>query len=465
MLTGFRVAVIGSGPAGFYATQELLATGVHVDLYDVLPTPFGLVRAGVAPDHPKIKSVARVFEKTAEHERFRFFGGVEFGVDVQREDLLERYHALIYAVGAAKDRRMGIPGEDRPGSVAATAFVAWYNGHPEFADHRFDLSTSRAVVIGNGNVAIDIARILIRDPEELAATDAADHAVAALSSASVEHVTLVGRRGPAQAAFTNQELSELGELSNSDVVVDHDEIALDVHSAVWLESDRATPAARRNVEVLREFAEREPRGQPRRIELRFLRSPVEVVGGADGSVVGLRVARNRLRPSADGDLQAVPAGEIDFLECGLVIRSIGYRGAPLPGVPFDEHRGLIRNNGGRVTRDDGEPLPGEYAVGWISRGPSGVIGTNKKDAVDTVARLVDDAAAGLIADHAEASADIEAWLRGRVPDLVVWEDWQSIDQHERALGKGVNRPRVKLVRVPEMLAVAERARGGARRTG
>ena len=454
-----RVAVIGAGPAGFYACEELLKQdGFEVDLYDVLPTPFGLVRAGVAPDHPKIKSVTRRFEKTASHPGFRFFGGVELGADVERGELFERYHAVVYAVGARDDNRLGIAGEDRPGSHAATEFVAWYNGHPDHADHEFDLSARRAVVIGNGNVALDVARMLVLDPRELAPTDTADHAVAALAQAQVEHVVLLGRRGPAQAAFTNPELLELGELSRCDVVVDPAELELDEHSAAWLEQERRA-IARKNVAILSEYARRGATGASHRIELRFLRSPLEVLGDGPGDPVrGLRVARNRIEPDGDGGLRAVPTGEQEAIECGLVLRSIGYRGRPLPGVPFDPRRGLIRNAGGRVTTADGEPIPGEYAVGWIKRGPSGVIGTNKKDAGDTVARLIEDARAGRLNEPASPERDtVEPWLRGRVPGLVSWEGWSAIDAHEVALGVPEGRPRVKLVRVPAMLAVAEPA--------
>jgi ferredoxin--NADP+ reductase len=450
-----RAAVIGAGPSGFYAADQLLKEGIAVDLYDALPTPYGLVRAGVAPDHPKIKSVTRMYDKTARHPDFRFFGGVELGADVTPEDLLERYHAVVYAVGTPTDNAIGIPGEDRPGSVAATEFVAWYNGHPSYADAAFDLSCERAVVIGNGNVAIDVARMLVLDPGELAGTDTADHAIEAFARASVTDVVILGRRGPAQAAFTNPELRELGDLARADVVVDAAELELDPASAAWLESEDASPTVRRNVAMLREFASRRPAGKSHRVALRFSRSPVEVLGERDGPVTGLRAVRNRLEPDPRGGVRAVATGEQEVIPCGLVIRSIGYRGRPLPGVPFDERRGLIRNEGGRVCEEDGTPRVGEYAVGWIKRGPSGVIGTNKKCAADTVAGLVEDVQRGrLIAPAAPSGDAIEAWLRTRVPGLVTWRGWEAIDEHERGLGAPAGRPRVKLVRVPDMLAVA-----------
>jgi ferredoxin--NADP+ reductase len=441
-----RAAIVGAGPSGFYAADQLLAAGFAVDLYDVLPTPYGLVRAGVAPDHPKIKSVTRIYDKTAAKEGFRFFGGVELGSDVTREELLERYHVLLYAVGTAMDNRLGVQGEDRPGSVAATEFVAWYNGHPDFADHDFDLNCSRAVVIGNGNVAIDVARMLVLDPDELHPTDTADHAITGFSGANVQDVIILGRRGPAQASFTNPELRELGELARADVIV-HPE---DLVDAV---SDGLSPTQERNLEILRDYSQREPTGKTHRIELRFFRSPVELVGDdPDGAVKGLRVVRNELVGG-----RAVATDVQEVIECGLVVRSIGYRGRPLPGVPFDDKRGLIANDGGRVTGSGGDVLAGEYAVGWIKRGPSGVIGTNKKDATDTTTKIVQDAEAGALNTPTDDS-DAEAWLRQRVPSLVTWADWQKIDAHETAAGEAQGRPRVKLVRVPEMLAIAERDR-------
>ena len=454
-----RVAVVGAGPAGFYACEDLLKAGFEVDLYDVLPTPFGLVRAGVAPDHPKLKTVTRRYEKTAQQPGFRFFGSVELGQDVMRAELFERYHAVIYAVGTSADNRLGIAGEDRPGSHSATEFVAWYNGHPDYAERAFDLTASTAVVIGNGNVAIDVARMLVLDPDEIKVTDTANHAITGLGAASVERVIMLGRRGPAQAAFTNPELLELGELKRSDVIVAPEEVALDEHSARWL-AEHGDKTARRNVEILTEYSERQPEGKSHRIELRFLRSPVEIIGeDGEGPVSGIRVVRNRIEPDDRGNLRAVATGEEELIECGLVLRSIGYRGTPLPEVPFDERRGLIRNDGGRVLDDEGRPIPGEYVVGWIKRGPSGVIGTNKKDAADTVARLLEDADAGRLNEpsgETEPEA-IETWLRAQVPGLVTWSGWEAIDRHETGLGEPHGRPRIKVVSVAEMQRIASGA--------
>jgi ferredoxin--NADP+ reductase len=446
-----RPAIIGAGPAGFYAADQLIKAGFEVDLYDALPTPFGLVRAGVAPDHPKIKSVTRVYTKTAAHPAFRFYGGVRLGEDVSREDLLDRYHAVVYAIGTATDNRLGIPGEDRPGSHSATEFVAWYNGHPEYADETFDLDVERAVVIGNGNVAIDVARMLVLDPGELAGTDTADHAIDTFAEAGVRDVVLLGRRGPAEASFTNPELRELGELARADVVVDPAQL-----EGV---ADPEDPTRTRNVEILRDYAQRPRSGKSHRLELRFLRSPVEILGeGDDGRVTGVRVAINRLESGDGGRTRAVATGEEEIIECGLVLRSIGYRGFPIAGIPFDERRGLIRNDGGRVCEEDGAPCRGEYVVGWIKRGPTGVIGTNKKDAADTVARIVEDREAGALGTPGQPDPEaLETWLAERVPGLVTWQGWEAIDARECALGEPSGRPRVKLVRVAELVEASRAA--------
>jgi len=420
-----RVAIVGAGPSGFYAADQLLKAGFEVDLFDALPTPFGLVRAGVAPDHPKIKSVTRVYAKTAAHESFRFFGGVELGVDVSREDLLARYQAVVYAIGTATDNRLGIPGEGRPGSHPATDFVAWYNGHPHFTDHSFDLNGGRAVVIGNGNVAIDVARMLVLDPQELEPTDTADHVL---------------------DAFTNPELRELGELQRADVIVDPAQL-----EGVAEPEDTTK---RRNVEILREYARREPVGKSHRLELRFLRSPLEILGpGESGPVTAIRVGVNRLVRGEDGRVSAEPTGEEEVIECGIVLRSIGYRGTPVAGIPFDHRRGVIANEHGRVISDAGV-CRGEYVVGWIKRGPSGVIGTNKKDAADTVAGILADAQAGALGQPAPELADADAilaWLMERAPRLVTWAGWEAIDAAESALGVRAGRPRVKLVRLAELI--------------
>jgi ferredoxin--NADP+ reductase len=458
-----RVAVIGSGPAGFYAAGHLLkeSTGsVEVDMLERLPTPWGLVRSGVAPDHPKIKSVSRVYEKTAEHPRFRLFGNVCFGEDISREDLIAHYHAIVYATGSAVDRPLGIPGEDLPGSHAATDFVGWYNGHPDQTDLEFDLmSAERALVIGNGNVALDLARMLVLATPELAATDTADHALEVLAKSRVREVIIAGRRGPAQASFTNPELRELGELSQADVIVDPDELARGL--AVPDPSLEKNTIARQNVEILRSYSERSPAGKPRRVVMRFLVSPTVLLPDASGRVRAVELLHNELVPDEEGALRARPTSEHERVEVGLVFRAIGYRGLPLPGVPFDERSGVIPNDGGRVTDPTtGAARPGEYVVGWIKRGPTGVIGTNKRDAQETVDAILADLAArsngassALSPEHPDAES-IEHVLRSRKPGLVPYEGWLEIDRHERAHGEREGRPRVKLTRIDEMLRVA-----------
>jgi ferredoxin/flavodoxin---NADP+ reductase len=452
-----RLAIVGSGPAGFYTAEHVLkheGTHAEVDMFDRLPTPYGLVRFGVAPDHPKIKSVIRVYEKTATRPEFRFFGNVEVGRDMSIEELRQRYHAVVFAYGTATDRHLGIPGEDLPGSHPATEFVNWYNAHPDFADREFDLSCERVVVIGNGNVAADVARMLALTPDELGETDTADHAIEAFAAGSVKEILVLGRRGPAQAAFTNPEVRELGEMANADIDIDAGEMELDELSREWLDSDDADPTNRRNVEIFTDFSQRDPEGKPQKIAVRFLRSPIEIQG--DGKVERIVVGRNELRRDESGRIRAVDTGERETIECGLVLRSIGYKGIPIEGVPFDERAGTISNEGGRVT-DNGEQVPGLYAVGWIKRGPSGVIGTNKKDAQETVGNLFADLEAGRIPE-AELAGDrgsIEALLTERRPDHVTFEGWQAIDATEVEAGKPLGRPRVKLCRVDELVEASK----------
>ncbi len=465
-----RIAVIGSGPAGFYAAGHLLSASTgrfEVDMLERLPTPWGLVRSGVAPDHPKIKSVSRIYEKTAAHPRFRFFGNVHFGEHVSREDLRAHYHAIVYATGAPVDRPLGIPGEDLPGSHAATEFVGWYNGHPDHTDLEVDLTTAfgggapaeRAVVIGNGNVALDVARMLVLAPSELAPTDTADHALDVLADSRVREVVVVGRRGPAQAAFTNPELRELGELSDADVIVDPAE--LDRALAVADPAAAENSTARHNVEILRDYAQREPTGKPRRVVLRFLLSPVELTAEESGRLGAVELVRNELVANADGTLRALPTSETETMAAGLLFRAIGYRGMPLEGVPFDERSGVIPNVDGRVTDPTtGAALLGEYVVGWIKRGPTGVIGTNKKDAQQTVDAILADLSSArngdspLLAPGAADPAALEDLLRSRQPELVTYSGWSEIDRHERSLGERAGRPRVKLTRIEEMLRIA-----------
>jgi len=442
-----RVAVVGAGPAGFYAAGALLASEdppVEVDLIDRLPTPWGLVRLGVAPDHPNIKAVSRAFERIAVHPGFRFLGNVEVGRDVTHAELADLYGAVVYAFGAQTDRRLGIPGEDLPGSWPATAFVAWYNGHPDFQDLEFDLSHERAVVIGNGNVALDVARMLALTPDELRPTDTTDEAIAAINAAGVREIVVVGRRGPVQAAWTPVEVGELGELAGADILVDPAELELDPASEAELEA--APPTVKRNVEHLRSYAARAPEGKPRAIRLRFLRSPVAILG--EERVEAIELVRNEL---VDG--RAKPTEDRELIECGIVFRSVGYRGIPLPGVPFDEGSCTVPNDGGRVRGPDGAVVTGAYCAGWIKRGPTGVIGTNKKDATETVALLLEDAR-GERLGHGEPAAAMDALLEERGVAVVTQTGWQAIDAAERAAGEPQGRPRVKLAEWDTLLGAA-----------
>ena len=455
-----RVAVIGSGPTAFYATDHLfkqVGLAVEVDMFDRVPTPFGLVRGGVAPDHQKIKTVTKAYTQTAAKPRFRFYGNVEFGRHLKLADLKEHYHAILYASGAQTDRRMGIPGEDLQGSHPATEFVAWYNGHPDYRHLQFDLTPERAAVVGIGNVAIDVARILCRTVDELRTTDIADYALEALSKSHVKEVYLLGRRGPAQAAFTPPEIKEVGEMADADVVVLPEEAQLDPLSqaAVASASDRSVL---RNVEILQGYAVRKPTGKSRRLIVRFLVSPVELIGDAAGRVVKMRLVKNRLVASETGSLSAKATDQLEELPVGLVFRSVGYRGVPLPDVPFHEKWGVILNEKGRVIDPESkQPFVGQYTAGWIKRGPSGVIGTNKPDAVETVNCMLEDLAQDkLLLPSQPESRCVEDLVRARQPLFFTFADWLKLDEMEVARGQARGRPRVKFTSVEEMLAALGR---------
>jgi ferredoxin--NADP+ reductase len=408
----------------------------------------------VAPDHQEIKRLDETFDRQTIGRGCRFFGNVEVGLDISHSELMEHYTAVIYATGAQTDKSLGIPGEDLPGSWAATEFVAWYNGHPDYRGLDFDLSPRRAVVIGNGNVAADVTRMLMLSPRELERTDVADHALEALRESRIEEVVVLGRRGPAQAAFTSAELRELGRIDAVDARVDPEEVELDPVSRRWLDEE-GTFTARKNVELLREFAARPGRPEARkRIVLRFLRSPVEIRG--PGKVEAVDVHRNQIVRTDDGSLRPRPLGdEVETIECGLVLRSVGYRAVPLPDVPFDERSFVLPNDHGRVLGPDGQPLPGVYAVGWIKRGPTGILGTNKRDAEETVSCLAEDLAAGRLPQSPNPPPGrIDALLAGRKPDLVTIEGWRAIETHELHMGSKEQRPRVKLASRDELLAAA-----------
>jgi ferredoxin--NADP+ reductase len=455
-----RVAIIGAGPTGFYVADHLLrntGVAVEVDMFDRLPTPYGLVRLGVAPDHQKIKFVTNAFDKVAASPGFRFFGGVDFGKHVTLADLKTHYHQIVYCTGAQTDRRMGIPGEDLAGSHPATEFVAWYNGHPDYRDCVFDLSQESVAVVGVGNVAVDVVRILCRTPEELATTDIADYALDALRKSHVREVYLLGRRGPAQAAFTNPEIRELGELPDADITAEPAEVELDPLSRAAVERSQDRPTLKK-VEILREYARRPVSGKSKRLVLRFLVSPVELIGDDTGRVAAMRLVRNELYATSTGALQPRATDRFEEISVGLVFRSVGYRGVPLSGVPFNESWGVILNDKGRVL-DPGtkQPLVGEYTAGWIKRGPTGVIGTNKPDAAETVACMFEDLARRAVLEpaHPEAAA-ADAFVRQRQPSFVSYADWLKLDAIEVAQGRAQGRPRVKLTSVEEMFAALGR---------
>ncbi|CPR13277.1 fprA [Mycobacterium bohemicum DSM 44277] len=448
----YHVAIVGSGPSGFFAAASLLKAAeasddldVAVDMLEMLPTPWGLVRSGVAPDHPKIKSISKQFEKTAEDPRFRFFGNVEVGLHVQADELAQRYDAVIYAIGAQSDRALNIPGEDLPGSISAVDFVGWYNAHPSFESATPDLSGGRAVVVGNGNVALDVARILVTDPDALARTDIADHALQSLRPCGVDEVVIIGRRGPLQTAFTTLELRELGELENVDVIVD----PVQLQGITDEDAAAVGKTTKQNLKVLRDYAERPPRPGHRRIVFRFLTSPIEI--GGDGKVERIVLGRNELVTDESGRVAANDTGDREELPVRLVVRSVGYRGVPTAGLPFDQKTATIPNAAGRV-----EGSRNEYVVGWIKRGPTGVIGTNKKDSQDTVDTLLKDlAAAAEPADFADDHADkLADWLASRQPKLVTSAHWEIIDRHERTAGEPHGRPRVKLPNLAELLRIS-----------
>jgi ferredoxin--NADP+ reductase len=454
-----RVAIIGAGPSGFYAAQALLEQSeyqVAVDVFDHLPAPYGLVRYGVAPDHQKIKGVTKVYDRIAEDPRFRFFGNVTFGQDITHDDVLKHYDMVVYAVGAQSDRRLNVPGEDLERSLPATQFVAWYNAHPDYSHLTFDLSIDKVAVIGVGNVAMDVARILALSPDELARTDIADYALEALRRSNVRDIYIIARRGPAQVKFTNPELRELAELEVTDIIIDPDQLKLDPHSEAAIADNRE---AQTNLEIMRHYAMLGDTGKPKRIHFLFLRSPVEIIGDDQGRVVRMKLEKNILKPTETGYLASHGTGEYEWLDVGMVVRAIGYRGQPLPGVPFHERWGVISNKDGRVTvYETGEIVPREYVVGWAKRGATGVIGTNKPDAAATVRLMLEDVPH--ITPAADEDADPDAivhLLEARGIRYVSWQDWKLIDAAEVEAGRRQGRPRVKFPTVQAMFAALRQA--------
>lgn len=446
-----RVAVVGSGPAGFYAAEALLSAGtaVQVDVYDSLPAPFGLVRFGVAPDHPKIKNIITRFEKTAALPGFAFLGNVTVGADIKIAEMRQFYDGILFANGAQTDRRLGVPGEELPGSYTATEFVAWYNGHPDYQDREFDLSHECAVVIGQGNVAVDVARILCKTVDELKHTDITARSLEVLAESRIREVRMIGRRGPVQAAFTPPEMKELGELEDCDLIVDPSELELNDASRAELEVLKWREA-QKNYDLLRAAADRAPAGKSRRLLIQFYRGPKELVGVEH--LDGVILERNQLT-GEPGKQKATGTGANELVTCGALFRSVGYRGVALPGVPFDETAGVIPNEQGRVL-EDGKPAPGLYAAGWIKRGPSGIIGTNKPDSFETVKALLADAPA--LPRCAEPSREaLLAFLKERRVRVVSYEDWRQIDSAEVERGAPAGKPREKLTSIEEMLGVLQ----------
>ncbi|WP_327142363.1 FAD-dependent oxidoreductase [Nocardia sp. NBC_01327] len=448
-----RVAIVGAGPAASYAAEELLRRAdVEVELFDRLPTPYGLVRAGVAPDHPGTKSVATLFESAFRRDALAFRLNVEVGKHISHEELLRHHHAVLYAHGASTDRRLGVPGEELSGSISATEFVAWYNGHPDFADREFDLSGERAVIVGNGNVALDVARVLTVDPDVLAKTDIADHALDALRRSNIQEVVVLGRRGPLQAAYTSSEFLALGHLKGVDIIVDPADLELDPASRAELEDPQVEPSLKLKYTLAQEYSVNKPKPGNKRIVFHYLVSPTEITG--DGKVETVEYVHNEL-VKEEGGTVARPSDRTGSLQASLVLRSVGYRGTAIADIPFDESRGVVPNAGGRVLDADGNPVQGVYVSGWIKRGPRGVIGSNRVDSQETVDHLIADFTNGkLVAPQADRQA-LAALLTERQPDMVGREGWKAIDQAERTAGKAAGRPRVKFTSLEDLLKAAK----------
>ncbi|PID85220.1 MAG: NADP oxidoreductase [Chloroflexi bacterium] len=455
-----RIAIVGAGPTGFYTAEHFFKQKeyhVSVDMFERLPVPFGLVRYGVAPDHPKIKSVTKIYDRIAKKPGFRFFGNVEIGKHISVPELRHYYHQIVYTTGTQTDRRLNIPGEDLAGSLPATEFVAWYNGHPDYRDYEVDLSHENVAVVGIGNVAMDVARILCRTPDELRQTDIADYALEALSHSKVKNVYVMGRRGPAQAAFTRPEIKELGSMADTAVYVLPDEARLDElsQSVLAASSDKATV---KKVEIIQSYAGRKEPGKSRCVTVRFLVSPTELLDDGQGGIAGMRLVKNELYATETGTLRPRATDTHEELPVTMVFRAIGYRGVPIPGVPFYDSWGIILNREGRVLDPETqEAMTGEYTGGWIKRGPSGVIGTNKADALETVKHMLEDVESGKILRPDNTASDaVEMMVREHQPDYFTYDDWLRLDEMELANGKAQGRPRVKFTDVDEMLAALGR---------
>jgi ferredoxin--NADP+ reductase len=444
-----RVAIIGSGPSGFYATEALIKSGldVKIDMLERLPAPFGLVRNGVAPDHQKLKQAIQLYDKIAEAAQFNFLGNVTFGRDVTVEDLLKTHHTIIFTCGAESDRKLGIPGEDLSGSYTATEFVGWYNGHPDYRDREFDLSHEVAVIIGQGNVAADVSRILAKIVDELKHTDIAQHALDALAESKIREIHVIGRRGPAQAKFTPKELREFGELADCDPIVKPEDLILNSASQAELE-DKSNAGNLKIYQLFKEFSERPPSNKKRRCHFRFLLGPVELTG--DGKLQKITFEKNALSGEPMNQ-SARGTGEKFDMDAGILFRSIGYKGVPLPGLPFDDKRGILPNIDGRIT-DNGSVIPGLYTAGWIKRGPTGIIGTNRADSVATIEALLADVPQ-LDSQSKTGEAGLIPLLKERNIRYVTYQEWRKIDAREIELGKPKGKPREKFTYVSEMLEI------------
>lgn len=454
-----RIAIIGSGPAGFYTAEHLFkkVENISIDMFDRLPTPHGLVRSGVAPDHQKIKSVSKVFDKIALKPDFRFFGNTEYGKHIKLEDLKKFYNLIVFATGAQTDRKMGIPGEDLEGSHTATEFVAWYNAHPDYSDLDFDLSVESVAIVGVGNVAVDVARILCRNKKELLETDIATYALEKLSKSNIKTVYMLGRRGPAQAAFTNPEVRELGKLEDTDVRTLPEEVEIDELTREELEKN-GDKYTEKKLEILRGYANDGEHGKNKTLYLRFLVSPVEIIGDEQGKVKKLKIVKNELYRNEKGDIRPRPTKNYEELDVGLVFRSIGYSGIPLPDLPFDEGKGVLPNIDGRIMEQNSDKyLTGLYAAGWIKRGPTGVIGTNKSDSGETVECMVEDINNGSYIETGSYTDDeIRDFIKSRNPDFITYREWLKVDELERQKGKEQGRPRVKFENVSDILDVLDK---------
>lgn len=459
VMPAIQVAIVGAGPSGFYAAEALLRSGleVRVDMIERLPTPFGLVRSGVAPDHPKLKQAILVYERIARTAGFQFFGNVQVGRDVTVDELRASHHAVVFACGAETDRRMGVPGEDLPRSHTATGFVGWFNGHPDYRERTFDLSQETVAVIGQGNVAADVTRILAKPVEELRGTDIAEHALDVLARSKVKEIHVIGRRGPVQAKFTTKELRELGEIPRCATMADPVDLALNDQSECEL-ADRDNLNGAGNLALFRAFSARKRAVGQRAIRFRFHLSPVALIG--DGQVEKLILARNRLEGPPFAQV-ARPTGETIELACGLVFRSIGYRGVAVPGLPFDSALGTVPHAGGRVLGGMAA-LPGLYVTGWLKRGPTGIIGTNRADSVETIASLLADLSKGCDQEKGGTEA-LRALLEGRGVRVFDYQTWSMLDGAEIKRGKPKGKPREKLTRIDEMLAVATESSKAAER--